>query len=82
MALLMFRQLVEEKIRQAQRSGLFDDLPGQGKRLALKDLRLAYHVLKNTGLLPAEAELQGEIHALWDLWKRSEDDEERRAILQ
>ncbi len=89
MALSFFQELVEERIRQAQRLGLFDDLPAKGKPLALEDpravpeeLRMAYHILKNAGLVPPEAELQGEIHSLWDLWKRSEDDEERKAILQ
>lgn len=53
--------LIERRIRQAQEEGQFDDLPGQGRPLALDDdalvpeeVRAAYRVLRNAGLVPPE----------------------------
>ena len=58
-----FWRIAEERIREAQRAGAFDDLPGKGKPLPLEDwswlpedLRISYHVLKNAHVLPPEAE--------------------------
>lgn len=60
-------QLVEQQIRDAQRNGEFDDLPGHGRPLVLDDdshvppeLRVAYRILKNAGYLPAELEARRE----------------------
>ena len=54
MAFFHFSCLAEERIREAQKNGVFENLPGKGKPLVLEDLslvpadlRLAYHVLKN-----------------------------------
>lgn len=50
--------LTERLIREAQESGAFDDLPGQGRPLVLEDERyagdmaLANHVLRNAGAAP------------------------------
>jgi len=38
MALSYFARLAEERIREAQREGAFDNLPGKGKPLVLEDL--------------------------------------------
>ena len=83
MALSYFARIVEERIREAQQAGAFDNLPGKGKPLVLEDLsavpedlRMAYHLLKNAHVLPPEAELQKEIHTLQDLLKYIEDDGE------
>ena len=53
--------LIERRIRDAQREGQFDDLPGAGKPLVIADdplvpeeVRLAFRVLKNAGFVPAE----------------------------
>jgi hypothetical protein len=69
-----FHRVAEEKIVAAQKAGAFDNLPGKGKPLELEDLswvpedlRVAYHILKNAHVLPPEAELLKEIHALEDL---------------
>jgi hypothetical protein len=50
--------VAEEKIREAQREGAFDNLPGAGKPLCLDDeanvppeMRMAYKILKNSGYL-------------------------------
>ena len=55
--------LVEQKLAEAVSRGELDDLPGQGKPLALdddplvaEDLRLAYRILKNAGFVPPEVE--------------------------
>jgi hypothetical protein len=87
MALSFFTRVVEEKIRAAQEAGEFDNLPGRGKPLELEDwsevpedLRVAYHVLKNAGVLPPEAQLRKEIHTLQDLLKYVEEGEDRAAL--
>jgi hypothetical protein len=82
-----FTRIVEERIREAQQKGAFDNLPGKGKPLELEDLsavpedlRMSYHILKNAHVLPPEAELQKQIHTLQDLLKYVEDDGERKAL--
>jgi Domain of unknown function (DUF1992) len=82
-----FWRIAEERIREAQRAGAFDDLPGKGKPLPLEDwswlpedLRISYHVLKNAHVLPPEAELLKDIHTLEDLLKYVGDEGERRAL--
>ena len=89
MAMSYFIRVVEERIREAQKDGAFDNLPGQGKPLQLEDqslvpedLRMAYHILKNAHVLPPEAEVQKEIHTLQDLLKYVEEEGERRALLK
>jgi hypothetical protein len=89
MALSYFARIAEERIREAQQSGAFDNLPGKGKPLVLEDLsavpedlRMAYHIMKNARILPPEAELQKEIHTLQDLLKYVEDDGERRTLVK
>jgi hypothetical protein len=89
MAVSYFAHLVEERIREAQQAGVFDDLPGKGKPIVLEDLsavpedlRMAYHIMKNAHVLPPEAELQKEIHTLQDLLKYIEEDGERKALVK
>lgn len=69
-----FDKIIEERIRQAQRKGDFDNLPGSGKPLALQEdrhipeeLRLSYKILKNADCLPPEVELKREIECTEDL---------------
>jgi hypothetical protein len=57
-----FWRIAEERIREAQQAGAFDNLPGKGKPLELEDLswvpeelRIGYLVLKNAHVLPPEA---------------------------
>lgn len=86
-AVPFFQRIAEQRIREAQRNGAFDNLPGKGKPLELEDLswvpeelRIGYHVLKNAHVLPPEAELLKDIHTLADLLKHVEDEGERRAL--
>lgn len=69
--MLFLSRLAEEKIKQAQAAGEFDNLPGHGKPLVFEDeshlpehLRAAFKILKNAGVLPQEMELRKEIAAL------------------
>lgn len=82
-----FWRLAEERIREAQQAGAFDDLPGKGKPLELEDLswvpeelRIGYLVLKNAHVLPPEAELLKDIHILEDLLKHIEGEGEKKAL--
>ena len=67
--MLLLDQIAEARIVEALRNGAFENLPGRGKPLVLEDdrhvpesLRVAYRVLKNSGFLPSEVSLRGEIH--------------------
>lgn len=87
MVLSYFARVAEERIREAQREGAFDNLPGKGKPLELEDqslipedLRMSYHILKNAHVLPPEAELRKDIRTLQDLLKYVEDESERKAM--
>ncbi len=56
--------IVEDKIREAIKNGDFDDLPGKGEKLNLRDdlpglspeLNQAYKILKNAGFVPDKNE--------------------------
>jgi hypothetical protein len=80
-------RLVEDRIQKAQHEGVFDNLPGKGKRLPLEDdgtipedLRLAFKVLKNAHCLPIEMELRKEIFNLRQLLNAAIDPEDRREL--
>ena len=58
-AFSVLQTIAEERIREAQEQGVFDNLPGQGAPLKESDdsnipeeLRMAYHILKNAGCVP------------------------------
>lgn len=77
----------EEKILDAQRKGDFDQLPGKGKPLELDDdsmvpaeLRIAFRLLKNAGMIPEEMQLRKEMLTLEDLLACCRDEEERRRL--
>ena len=80
-------RIAEERIQDAQRDGLFDNLPGKGKPLNLdddslvpEDLRLAFKILKNANCLPIEMELRKEIYNLRQLIDTAIDPEIRREL--
>jgi len=79
-----FEQIVEERIRQAQVSGEFVDIPGSGKPLVLEDLsgvpeelRLAYKILKNADCKPPELQLKDEIQRTEQLLENMPDTREK-----
>lgn len=80
--------LVEERIREAQARGEFDDLPGSGAPLELdddllvpEDLRVAYRVLKNAGFVPPEVEALRDARALETALQREDSPDERQRLL-
>jgi hypothetical protein len=79
-------RIAEERIRQAQREGAFDDLPGAGRPLALEDepllpeeLRVAYRILRNSGHLPPEVGLRREIRDAEALLAQAVTAQQRRS---
>ena len=85
----MFEKIIEERIKEAQRNGEFDDLPGKGKPLDFSrdpnippDLRLAYKVLKNADYLPPEIEIKKDIRRMEDLLAEQSDASEKYRILK
>lgn len=77
-------EMAERHIREAQRRGAFDNLPGAGQPLRLDDdaavpaeLRTAYRLLKNAGYLPPELQLRRDIAHAEQLLMLAEHSEER-----
>lgn len=77
----IFTSIAEQRIREAQEQGAFENLPGSGKPLQLEDeshipedLRMAYKVLRNAGFLPPEVAERKEIDTLLDLLERGTDE--------
>ncbi|MGI6448793.1 MAG: DUF1992 domain-containing protein [Desulfitobacteriia bacterium] len=67
----IFAKIALNKIEEAIKNGEFENLPGQGQPVNLEYLtaippekRAAYTVLKNSGVLPQEAQLLKEIAEL------------------
>jgi len=84
-----FERIVEERIKEAQQKGDFENLEGWGRPLVLfddlhipEDLRLAYKILKNADCLPPEIELRKEIHRTEDLLAGMQDASERYRTLK
>jgi hypothetical protein len=84
-----FEKIVEERIKVAQRNGVFDNLGGAGRPLALEedghipeDLRLAHKILKNADCLPPEIELKQQIRQTEDLLRTMEDTAQRYHVLK
>ena len=67
--LQQWENLAEQRIREAQEEGLFDDLPGRGQPLTLDDnpfageMQTGFRILKNAGFAPEWMELDKEIRA-------------------
>ena len=79
-----YQKIIEEKIKEAQERGDFDNLPGKGQPLCLEDenripedLRLSHKILKNANCLPPELELRKEIRQMTDLLSGIPDEEEQ-----
>ena len=79
-----FQKIIEKRIKEAQKRGEFDDLPGRGEPLRIEDdshipedLRLAYKILKNADCLPPEIELKKEIRQMEDMLENIPDEKEK-----
>ncbi len=84
-----FDKLVEERIKNAQKKGDFNNLPESGKPLDLddnscvaEDLRLAYKILKNADFVPPEIEIKNEIKKTEDLLVDMKDEKEKYRTLK
>ncbi|MED1202263.1 DUF1992 domain-containing protein [Heyndrickxia acidicola] len=82
-----FFRLSEERIKQAQENGEFDNLPGLGKPLPKDDLagipeelRMAYRLMRNAGYSPEEANLKQELMTIEDLIKHTKDETEKEGL--
>jgi hypothetical protein len=82
-------KIVEQRIKEAQERGEFDNLPGRGKPLNLEDdshvpedLRLAYKILKNADCLPPELQERKEIRQMEDLLASLPDEKERYKLIK
>jgi hypothetical protein len=83
----VFDKLVEQKIREAQEAGEFDNLEGEGRPVNLdayfntpEELRAGYAVLKNAGVLPQEAALLKELNETIALLEACGEGEERERL--
>ncbi|MFC5529554.1 DnaJ family domain-containing protein [Cohnella yongneupensis] len=80
--------LAEEKIREAQLRGEFDNLPGAGKPLPEDDelrgvpeeLRTGFKLLKDAGMLPEEMQLRKDMVTLQDLLLVCRDEPEKLTL--
>ena len=88
-ALFGYQKIIEQRIKEANERGEFDDLPGQGEPLDLvddsnvpEDLRLAYKVLKNADCLPPELEAKKEIRQMEDLLDNIPDEKEKYKLIK
>ncbi len=85
-----FEKIVEERIREAQKKGMFKNLPGAGKpipgpkqEISLPgDLSLSYKILKNADFLPPEIELKKQIQQTEDLLAGMKDTAEKYRTLK
>ncbi len=83
-----FESLVEERIKKAQKEGLFDNLKGKSKPLHFEDqnvpddTRLAHKILKNAGFLPPEIELKKKINNTEQLLTTVADNSPERVKIQ
>ena len=83
----MFDKLVEQKIREAQEAGEFENLEGAGRPVNLEayfstpaELRAGYAVLKNAGVLPEEAAVLKELNETAARLEECRDEAERERL--
>jgi hypothetical protein len=83
----IFEIIAEKRIEQAMAEGAFDNLPNKGKPLVHdnmdhvpEDLRMAYKILKNAGVIPEEIELKKSIVHLSTLLNACVDEEDRKKL--
>lgn len=83
------QSIAEQRIREAQEAGEFDNLPGAGQPLVIEDLshvppelRMAWKVLKNAGCLPEEVANRKEIGNIMDLLDNCQDEKVKLAAMR
>ena len=87
--MFVYLNIVEKRIKEAQRNGEFDDLPGHGEPMEYKedrhipeDLRLAYKILKNSDCLPPELVEKKEIRQMEDMLDSIPDEKEKYKLIK
>lgn len=78
---------VERRLEEAAASGELSNLPGEGRPLELGDdalvppeLRVAYRIVRNAGLVPPELEEIAEVHRLIGAIERGESEPGSRRL--
>ena len=84
---MSLEKAVEAIIREAQERGEFDNLKGKGKPIDLsayfetpEDVRMAYSMLKNAGMVSAEVDLLNEIASLKERLITTYEEKDRSRI--
>ena len=77
-------KIAEMKIREIIEKGELENLPGKGKPLEIDnmsfvpaELRMAFRIIKNAGLVPVEVSLNKDMDALKKKIEESKDETER-----
>ncbi len=80
-------QIAEMKMREAIKNGELDNLPGKGKPLEIDnmsfipaELRMAYRIIKNSGLVPVEVSLNKDMDTLKKKIEESTNEKERKFL--
>jgi hypothetical protein len=83
----MFAKIAEARIREAIEKGELKDLPGEGKPIVFEDMtfvppemRAAFRLIKNAGLIPDEVALQKEIGHIQESLNKAEAIEEKAKL--
>jgi len=83
----IFEVIAERRIEEAMARGEFDNLSCRGKPIPPDDLimvpeelRMAYKILKNAGIVPEEVELRKSIYSLNELLRACVDEEEKKQL--
>jgi hypothetical protein len=84
-----FEKIIEQRIKDAQKKGEFDNLPGSGKPLDLtedanvpEELRMAHKLLKNADYLPPEIEIKKDIKQTEELLAGMKDTADKYHIMK
>lgn len=87
-AIALRENLADIKIKKAIADGEFDNLPGKGKPIDLKNyhdlpehLRVAYQMLKNSGFVPEEVRLKKEMEILKKKIKECKSEDKKRNLM-
>ncbi len=82
--MIVFQKIIEQRIKDAQKKGDFDNLPGKGEPLEVEDnshvpeeLRLVYKILKNANCVPPEVQLRKDIRVMEDMLEGMKDEKEK-----
>jgi len=83
----IYTMIAESKIREAIKKGELKGLPGAGKPVKIENMalvppeeRLAYSVLKNSGMVPDEVTLKQEMDSIKKSIAECTDEETRKSL--